>query len=75
MIDRIKAKSDYLAQPSNYRKIYPGRLLFNEYLAKLFEKKKSSIERGKKKEHKNKDDKEQISDKKLIKRNKNERLY
>jgi hypothetical protein len=38
-----------LAQPSNYRKIYPGRLLFNEYLAKLFEKKKS-IERGKKKE-------------------------
>lgn len=49
MIDRIKAKSDYLAQPSNYRKIYPGRLLFNEYLAKLFEKKKS-IERGKKKE-------------------------
>ena len=57
MIDRIKAKSDYLAQPSNYRKIYPGRLLFNEYLAKLFEKKKS-IERGKKKEHKNKDDNE-----------------
>jgi hypothetical protein len=52
VIDRIKAKSDYLAQPSNYRKIYPGRLLFNEYLAKLFEKKKS-IERGKKKEHKN----------------------
>jgi hypothetical protein len=49
VIDRIKAKSDYLAQPSNYRKIYPGRLLFNEYLAKLFEKKKS-IERGKKKE-------------------------
>jgi hypothetical protein len=62
VIDRIKAKSDYLAQPSNYRKIYPGRLLFNEYLAKLFEKKKS-IEGRKKKEHKNKDDKEQIRDK------------